>query len=479
MSFISLSKQLERSESTFDLARRCGRACLKGGWRLRRLPERSEVKSHLEWLEALVERLDPELLREPGPNGFAHLLDTPDMRDAVEALEGHNPIEHLGFVRGMLPYLRTVYDDFDGVLDVRKGTPLPIAERGLHQIFRPTPRVETCGINDLLHGSSFYLFEFGASESVPVELDFRFRDRLDAITWEEKNQLPKIATVHPRVGKGGIVVEEQYGDSFFGVRPQAFDADAVLQQLSELPSEVSVALLPELSLPQADALEDGIAEDPGSYPPIIVAGSAHVREAAAEVADGLEVRANECRIYLDGRRIATHRKIHPYELRRNPDGEKVEFPQIEGLTHERKPLRILAGRFTRLGVVICADALDRHLHAPLSDAGVNLLLVPALTADPGGFNGTISGLASRCQGVSVIANVDTAFFSGAEDPPFAVIAAVPRGKIGNQAREFHSPRAFPATAVIDPNLPLDEALEWHHPSIPVDKSTQIGDKEPK
>lgn len=276
------------------------------------------------------------------------------------------------------------------------------------------------------------------------------------------------------MGKAGLTVEEEDDSSFFGVRPREFDPDALLEQLRGLPADVSVALLPELSLPQAGALEDALGDSPDSFPPIVVAGSAHVREAAAESKDGLEVRANECRIYLDGQRIGEHRKIHAYEMRRAPDGSRLDTPMVEGITSERKPLRVLAGEFTRLAVVICADALDNHLQAPLADAQVNLLLVPALTPEPGGFIGTIGGLASHCQGVSVIANADTALFSGAEDPPFAVIVAVPRPKVGEQAREFHSPGPFPAAAVIDPNLDLEQALQWHETSSQVDERSQFG-----
>lgn len=476
MSFVYLQEQLELASSPFDLARRLGDACLEGGWLLKRFTERPEVGPDLEELEARVERLDPELLEADADSGFAHLMDVPGIRAAVERLEGFNPIEHLGFLRGLIRHLRPLYDDFEGVLEVSSGSLIPIAERGINQHFRPSPRIETCGINDLLHGSSFYLFEFGASKSVPVELDFRFRDRLDEVTWSAAKRLPKIATVHPRVGKDGILVEERDPGGFFGVRPRNFEVEAVLDQLRALPPDVSIAVLPELSLPQADALEDALAAAPDSYPPIVVAGSAHLRETATESVDGLEVRANECRIYLDGSRVGAHRKIHPYEMRRTPEGGKVEEPMTERLTKERKPLTVLAGRFTRLAVVICADALDNHLHAPLADAQVNLLLVPALTPESGGFSGTIGALASRCQGVSVIANVDTAFFSGAEDPPFAVIVSVPRGKMAEQGREFHSPGPFPAATVIDPNESLDQALEWHETAPPLNKKSQIGEK---
>jgi predicted amidohydrolase len=233
----------------------------------------------------------------------------------------------------------------------------------------------------------------------------------------------------------------------------------VLEQLRAVAAEAEIALLPELSLPQANSLESALAESPGDYPPLIVAGSAHVRE-LAEMSGRSEIRANEARVYLDGRHIGGHRKIHPFEMRRTPDGRRLEQPLLEGITKERKPITILAGEFTRLTVLICADLHDRKLPIQLEDGRVNLLLVPALTPEPGGFNGGVCGLASRCQGVSVIANVDSTFFEGAERPPFTVMVGVPRGPADEQSQEYSGPGAFPATAVVDPNDPLPEDLDW-------------------
>jgi len=361
----------------------------------------------------------------------------------------------------MLPRLRTYYDDFEGKIEARAGMPLPIVGRGINRIFRPTPRFETCGINDLLQGSGFYLFELGDSGGVPVILDFGFRDRLDELTWGSEQRLPKIATIHPSLGSGGIVIGDENDSWFFDVRPREWEAPRVLGKLRDVAGEVAIALLPELSLPAAGALEAELAERPGEYPPIIVAGSAHLREKVEVGGEEVsEVRANESRIYLDGKRVAAHRKIHPYELRQSPEGRKLDQPMREGLTREQKPLTILSGDYTRLGVVICADLNDRQLPLQLEDALVNLLLVPALTPDPGGFNGGICTLASWCQGVSVIANADDSFFEGAEEPPFTVMVGVPRSKIPEQSREYAGPGSFPAAAVIDPNKSLDEALEW-------------------
>jgi hypothetical protein len=460
LKFVKLSSQLEQAVSPFDLAQRLGAVCISNGARLAHLAEQPEIEPLMRALEAQVERVDGELLAHPRRgHGYRHLLDDPDLGAAVEGIEAHSPIEHLAFLRGILPFLRTLYDGFEDRIEAKLGTPLPIAARGINRIFRPTPTLETCGINDLLHGSGFYLFEFGASETVPVVLDFRFRDRLDQLTWSDRKALPRIATIHPELGRGGLVIGEEGPSSFFDVRPRAFELEAVMQQLRKVAEEAEIALLPELSLPQVDALEKALADAPASYPALVVAGSAHHREGVEEEGRVTEVRANESRIYLDGELVGRHRKIHPFELKRAPDGEKLEHPLREAITRERKPLTILAGDFTRLGVLICADLLDKKLPLQLEDAGVNLLLVPALTPDPGGFNGGICGLASRCQGVSVVANVDSSFFE-VDEPPFTVMVGVPRSPAGEQSREYQGPDRFPAISVIDPNESLPEELDW-------------------
>jgi len=461
LSFTTLRSQLENAASTLDLAYRLGGVCVRSK-NVRELAERPEVKPFLQEMEAVVERLDPDLLQRPDKTGgFARVLDRPEIQAMVENLEAHNPIEHLAFLRGMLPRLRAFYDDFEGQIEAKAGMPLPIPGRGVDRKTRPTPRFETCGINDLLHGTGFYLFELGDSESVPVILDFGHQDRLDELTWARERRLPKIATIHPRLGRGGIVIGDEVDSRFFDVRPREWEPGAILERLREVAADVAIALLPELSLPEADALEQALAEKPEEYPAIVVAGSAHLRETVEVAGEAItEVRANESRIYLDGQRVAAHRKIHPYELRQTPDGRKLDRPLREGITSEPKPLTILAGEFTRLGVVICADLNDRQLPLQLEDAGVNLLLVPALTPDPGGFNGGICTLASWCQGVSVIANVDDSFFGAVEEPPFTVMVGVPRSRIAEQSREFSGPGSFPAAAVIDPNKSLEEALEW-------------------
>jgi predicted amidohydrolase len=208
--------------------------------------------------------------------------------------------------------------------------------------------------------------------------------------------------------------------------------------------------MPELSMPSAGALEAALSADPGSYPALVIAGSAH-----ESLSDG--TRVNEARIYLDGVEVARHRKIHPF-LATAPDGggKKVR----EAISRRPGQITLLSGSKTRLGVVICADLDDKRIPGLLLDAGANLVLVPSLTDHPGAFNGAICNLASGCQAVAVIANSQLGPKAGER---FRVAAAVPRAALGEQSREYgpDPERPLAEAAIFDPNADLPEALEWN------------------
>jgi len=226
-------------------------------------------------------------------------------------------------------------------------------------------------------------------------------------------------------------------------------------------------VLPELSVPTVDALDAALAASPEEFPPLIIGGSAHLSEDSAE---GMEIRANEAPIYLDGVRIHGHRKIHPFQTRFLA-GRELPGECREALTHEQKSIRILASEHTRLTVVICADLNDPDIHALLMDAGINLLLVPALTSGSGSFTGAMTPISSFSQGVVVVVNsalapkppeTESEHRAAAEDPPWLVMAAVPRPAASEQIAEFfaHAQKPLPRGSVFDPNLRLSEALRW-------------------
>ena len=472
---VPLREQFEGSKEVLELATRLGRVCLSRARELTRLDAMPDVRPFAKQLEGVVAGIDQRRWLDRDRDDFADLLEVDGLGDLIEFAEAHSPIEYLAVLRGLLPVLRRFYDEVESEVPVGSGTPIPVATRRVNDLFSTTTKLETLRLNDLLqpldedgdrYRSGLYLADFGLDDRIAVVLDFTHRDRLDELAWTREKRLPRIATVHPALGKRGIVIDEKTESTFFGVRPRRWDCAAVIRQLREIGDGVEIAVLPELSLPQADALEGALAADPGSFPSLVVAGSAHVTERAG--ANGV-VRANESHIYLDGRQIGAHRKVHAFILKAL-DGVPLSRPLREGITSEPKRLTVLAGDHTRLAVAICADILDSRLPKLLEEAGVNLLLVPALTVDPGSFNGSVCGIASQAQGVTVVVNGDSAALIEDGELPFMAMVGVPRPRAGEQSREYDRPAgsSAPYTGVFDPNLPLgsEKAFEWRPQGAP-------------
>ena len=267
-------------------------------------------------------------------------------------------------------------------------------------------------------------------------------------------------TVHPVLGDRNMKIGKSNKHWFFDVRPTNWTPAWILECLRRV-SDVEIAVLPELCLPAADALESALAAEPELYPPLVVAGSAHVTEENGGTIK--EIRANESRIYLRGRLIARHRKIHPFRTK-YLGGHELARKLPEGITSERKTITVLSGEHSRLASVICADLNDDVISSLLHGAHVNLLLVPALTGGVGGFTGAVDELASKCQAISVVVNGSLGRKpedgNGAE-LPFLVIGAVPRPEPDEQSQSFHMPTQAPRLGVIDPNRPLGPSwIDW-------------------
>jgi predicted amidohydrolase len=444
-----------------DLAARLGVACLNAQPELQKLRDHPGTREVLDSLHSYVARLDSLL---PGPDGsYLHLMEDEGFRSRVERLDPYpGPLDYLGTLLGLQPHLRRLYDNERGQIPLRPGLPIPIASRGVNQLYPVTPEPQASHLNSLLTDPSLFFFNPGHDSSLPVVLDYRVRDRLDELTWgddsgEGRPRLPRVATVHPHLGREGVTWEAPSAATFFGVRPANWDLDQVLGQLRSARDKAEIAVLPELSLPEADALELGLSADPGAYPPLVVAGSAHLREAGGEG----EIRANESRVYLDGECIFRHRKARPFRMSRLPDGTKLASALTEDLTHEPKTLTVLASEYTRLAVMICSDLIETDYAQLLQKVGVNLLVIPAMTPSPATFAGDVGTLASHCQGVSVVVNVDGAMYRGIPRP-FMVLAAAPH-RSGGLSHEYR--RRFgrsPAVGIFDPNKKsLLQAMKWN------------------
>jgi hypothetical protein len=471
----SLEDELRSATSLHELARRIGSVCLENerwlvdhraelltekGNQEGDQPDHKDEASGYVYLEKIVALIPFHEWQPRGNAGFAHLLTQPALTDAIEEASAHSPIEFLAFIRGMCPVLARCFEETTAKISLDYGLPIPYATRPVNKPFNdPTPYQPHLANRELLRGTCLKLFPYHRWGSVNVTLDFSHRSRLDEITWTAKGRLPLIASMHPSMRHGDIDFKRE-GSSFFDVRPSHFSLQEVLTWLRSV-KECEVAVLPELCLPKPDALAASLEATPSEYPPLIVAGSAHISRT-----DGNQtVRTNESHIYLDGKPVSVHRKIHPLETRNFGD-VRLDYPAIENITSNSGELLVLSGGHTRLGVVICADLNELEIPTLLEAAGVNLLLVPVMTHSAGAFTGAISALASHCQAVCAVINADLR--TANVHTPFLALVSVPQAMPYEQCRSYPTaqeqrPPSIDGTApraIFDPNLPLPAKVDW-------------------
>jgi hypothetical protein len=424
-------------------------------------------------LEAVVEAIPDELWLDvfDGPGRLARIWTAPGVAEAVERLEPRPALAHWGTLRALVRRgLALWFARTTDLIPIRPGDVIPLVERPITtRIEHPTPRMTTAGIGKLLEGLWFRVFDARDGAGVVAELDYSARDLLEPVTWVHDTEdrqgeddetvmgppprLPRVATIHPH---SDFFAEFDYDADiddgwFFSVRPKVFDASWILERLADARERAEIGVLPELCLPEPGALGGALRSDPTRYPPIVVAGSAHV---TAQV-DGHPVRSNVSVVYLHGVPLLEHKKAHPLVLSIAP-GVTLR----ERLTLEPKVVRCACSDSTRLATVICADLNDQDIPALLEMLGVNLLLVPALTPHEGAFGRTASGLAGMAQGVTVIVN-GTPPPSPKDGEPFMVMAGAPDRVPANQVRSFQPPASGRrAHGCLDPNVALSQASIW-------------------
>jgi hypothetical protein len=456
MALVDFTSHLEAADSLLDLARRLGVVCLEEGGELGRMLHDERTKAELERLEAWVAQVSRDTWEEvvADPPSFEERVGA-KLIAALARARTRQPLDFLGILRGLcrkaLPEHFLIAEE---QVDLDKGMPIPFATRSIYKRFEGdcTPSQTTLNRGSLLDPLPYSLFKFSARDQVRVVLDFCHRDRIDELGWSDEGGLPRIATIHP--DGGGALEVKIDGDHFFDVRPERWDPEAVLALLAQAKGEqAEIAVLPELSLPDPGALQKELAGNPESYPPLVVAGSAHH---STSTAAGDKSRSNESRVYLDGKCVAIARKHHPFvtkDLLGTPYPEGIS----EDLTGEQKTIMVLSGRRTRIAVVICADLDDLQIPQLLVAAGVNLLLVPAMTEKIGSFNSPLCDIAGYCQGIGAIANTRW----GKDGKPFLCMVSVPRENPSQQSVALEGNGVPPPQlAIFDPNERLPEAVRW-------------------
>jgi hypothetical protein len=445
--FRSVHAHARMATTLYQFAGLLGADCLDNSSEIKHQRSIPLAAKLMQDIENVVVAVDPDLWRDPdGQGGFAAIIDaTPGLAELLEDASAWGAAGHCAILRGLcaasLPH---AFIAEDGEVALERGSVMPFAVRPrLQRLGRYTPLPATSTYDHILHPHDFDLFGRSSGE-LQVVLDFAHQDRVDAITWDDQRGLARVGTYHPSLRPADMSMTET-PTAFFDVRPKRFDLgvlDAELRAARE--AEVEVAIIPELSQPAQSGLAEALRADPKAYPPMVVAGSAHIRHEGSP--GRAEVRANECRLYIDGLPALVHHKIRPYVMPEASGGRR------EDLTSEPKILRILCGQRTRLAVAICADIIDKLVPHVLAEAWVNTLFVPAMTTEFGAFNGALALLASSCQAFGVIVN------GALDDAPFHVMAAVPVSQPRKQVQDYLADGdPHDARGTYDPNIP---AMIW-------------------
>lgn len=433
-----------------DLAHALGEACLDSLIELGRLEAQPKLVELRISLQTAVEQIeidwwcDGDRVR----SGYLDLLNRTNVaRVAGELAPIAPPFAVLAVLKAVCArplahfYART-WDRFE----LRRGDPFPLPSRPTHTAFdRVTPSPATMRRRALLRGTNFRLYNGPASTPVTVTLDFSDRDNLDAATWigdQHKGQLPAIASIHPYGEAEDLEIQEVSDDTFFWVTPADWQPGEVLGQLATAADVANIAVMPELSLPDPDALGSHVVAVHDSLPDLIVSGSAHAEVDDPDVFGGT-ARVNRLKVYLHGARLLHHDKIHEFIASYLGPDHDVR-PRAEDLTRRPYRITVAAGTLTRLAAVICADLNDDEIPSLLEEVAVNLLLVPALTVEAGAFESACSTLA-RCQGVSVIVNGTAVQPPESTIKPFMVLIGLPVPT--DQVREIAQPSVRRAIGV--------------------------------
>jgi hypothetical protein len=433
-----LSRLFAHATDLRMLARVLGEVCLA------EMQEIDELRGAAGPLATATRALEEEIVDlglrpwhavQPG-SGFQKILAEPLVAAELAKLEGHQPLACVAALRAVCRVpLNDFYIQTSDRIELERGDPVPVALRPTHKAFAgSTPHYATLDLGSLLAGTAFRLYGGPVNVPVRMSLDFRARDSLDAAAWlgtERDGSFPIIASVHPYATDADLAIDHVDPATFFGVRPIAWNPQAVLAQLRTV-RDAGIAVMPELSLPDPAALAASIGAAHQDLPAIVVAGSAH-HDAGA----GTRVNAGEA--YLHGARLLSYRKVHPFGANYlGPNHSRRS--RMEDLAGPRS-ITIAAGRLTRLAVVICADLNDVEVPSLLEQVGVNLLLVPSLTVGAGAFVGTCAQLASRQQAVTVIVNGTAAIDPSAPPPsaPFLAMVAVPVPSSSSQVTEHGPP----------------------------------------
>lgn len=250
-----------------------------------------------------------------------------------------------------------------------------------------------------------------------------------------------LATCHPNRSLDEFTVPTQVNQPAFPVHP--IDLDRQHTQIDRLiahaaAAHASIVVLPELCVTEAMAaqLQDWVRRANG--PRLLVAGSYHHEDDHGDTVLPHR-RRNTAIAWVRGHdRPLTHDKHSP-----------AARPVLEDIQPQGWPeLRVYVTRDGwHLVIAICRDLLNPHAVYALTEAGVNLALVPAMSESLVSFGGPAANLVGTGQAIVAVAN-NPAHWPSRGDVAARRAARALFGHPGwdQQTRSVHTPDADPGVA---------------------------------
>jgi 8-oxo-dGTP pyrophosphatase MutT (NUDIX family) len=274
-----------------------------------------------------------------------------------------------------------------------------------------------------------------------------------------------VATCHPNRALTEFALPENPTQPTFPVQPT--DLDEQCRQLNQLigqavAADASIIVLPELCVtePLARQLQDWVRREDG--PRLLVAGSYHH-------ADGSPLRRRNTAIaWVRGHdQPLTHDKHSPAE---QPILEDI---QPQGWPESRV---YVTAEGWHLVLAICRDLLNPQAVHALTEAGANLVLVPAMSESLAPFTGQVAHLVGSGQALVAVANNPADWAAhGAHTAQRSARALFGHAGLGQQTRLVTSPDTAPGVATLAVRSGL---IGWASADHPDSSGAPPGDRPP-